>query len=172
MTDFVDVEMDVVPDLADVDNPCKKCGREIDVPYGGRGPRPRYCTNCKGGTAKRSASPRVGGKDANLAAQATGVLVQLNAMIAMGVAAVGMFRTGSSIAAANEGFEVAAYNALLTDPEFCKMILKGGAKSSKVSLALAYGAMGMAVMPTAVEEMRERKAERDAKKAANDADGG
>jgi hypothetical protein len=156
VTDFVDVDMDESPPLDDVEFPCRVCGREAG-PYGGRGPKPKLCAEHKTSTAKGTRSPKVAGKDANLAAQATGVLVQLNAILAMGAAAVGLFQTGSAIAAANEGFEQAAYQALLTDPEFCKMILKGGAKSAKVSLALAYGGMAMSVGPTAVNELKERR---------------
>lgn len=170
-TAFIDVEpympeMDVSPELDDVEFPCKVCGKEAG-PYGGRGPKPKLCPEHKTTTSKGTRSPKVAGKDANLAAQATGVLVQLNAMMAMGVAAIGMFQTGSAIAAANETFEQAAYQALLTDPEFCKLILKGGAKSAKVSLVLAYGGMAMSVGPTAVNELRERKAEKLAKEEAN-----
>lgn len=156
MTDFIDVDMDESPPLDDVEFPCRVCGREAG-PYGGRGPKPKLCPEHKTSTAKGTRSPKVAGKDANLAAQATGVLVQLNAILAMGAAAVGLFQTGGAIAAANEGFEQAAYQALLTDPEFCKMILKGGAKSAKVSLALAYGGMAMSVGPTAVNELKERR---------------
>lgn len=167
--DFTDAmaPSDATPELEDVEYPCVVCGREAG-PYSGRGPKPKRCPEHKTskGTAK---TPRVAGKDANLAAQATGVLVQLNAMIAMGAAALGLFRTGSAIAESNATFETAAYQALLTDPEFCRMILKGGAKSAKVSLALAYGGMGMVVVPTAMQELKER---RDAKREADDnADG-
>lgn len=162
--DFVDtLPPDEVPPLDDVVNPCKTCGREIDVVYGGRGPRPKFCSTCKPAKGTRSQTPRVTGNAQNLAAQATGVLVQLNSMLALGAAAIGLFRTGSAIQAANEDFEVRAYQALLTDPEFCKSILKSGAKSSKVALGLAYGGMAMTVAPTAVMELRERKAEKDAR---------
>ena len=174
--DFVDAPIpDVVPELDDVENPCKQCGKEIDIAYGGRGPRPKYCSECKPANrsqGKRQQTPRITGNAQNLAAQATGVLVQLNAMIAMGAAAFGLFRTGSAIASANETFETSAYQALLTDPEFCKTILKSGAKSAKVSLALAYGGMGMAVLPTAAMELKEKKEARDAaREAAENADG-
>lgn len=169
--DFVDTALpDVVPDLADVDNPCKNCGKEIDVPYGGRGPRPKFCTECKPGnrgSGKRQ-TPRVTGKDQNLAAQATGVLVQLNAMLGIGAAAVGLFKTGRAIMEANDDFEARAYQALLTDPEFCRQILKTGAKSGKLSLGLAYAGMAMTVAPTAVMEIKERKAEREAKRENED----
>lgn len=163
--DFVDASMpmDQSPPLADVTNPCKTCGNQIDVPYSGRGPRPKFCYACKGttGSVKRQA-PRVTGKEQNLAAQATGVLVQLNSMIALGAAALGLFRTGGAIISANDGFEAAAYQALLTDPELCKSIMRSGAKSGKVALGLAYGTMAMGVLPTAVEELRDKKAARDA----------
>lgn len=165
-------DMDEVPDLEDIEYPCRVCGREAG-PYGGRGPKPKLCIDHK--SASRTGvknAPRIIGKDANLAAQATAVLVQLNAIMAMGAAALGLFRTGSAIAQANPTFEAAAYNALLTDPEFCRLILKGGAKSAKVSLALAYGGMGLSVVPTAYEEFKERKAERDAKKADEYDNGG
>jgi hypothetical protein len=170
-TAFVDVEsympeMDVVPDLDDVQYPCRVCGKEAG-PYGGRGPKPKLCSDHKT-QSKGTRAPKVTGKDANLAAQATGVLVQLNAILALGVSAIGLFQTGGAIASANETFEQAAYLALQTDPELCKLILKSGAKSAKVSLALAYGGMAMSVGPTAVNELRERKADRDAKREADD----
>lgn len=169
--DFVDTMVpDVVPDLADVENPCKNCGKEIDIPYGGRGPRPKFCSECKPAsrqTSKRQ-QPRVTGKDQNLAAQATSVLVQLNAMLGIGAAAVGLFKTGRAIMDANDDFEARAYQALLTDPEFCRQILKTGAKSGKLSLGLAYGGMLMTVGPTAVMEIKEKKAEREAARENED----
>ena len=168
MIDFLEAsvpDMDEAPPLADVTDPCKKCGRQIDVPYGGRGPRPKFCSTCKNTGGVKRQTPRITGKDQSLAAQATSVLVQLNSMIALGAAALGLFRTGGAIVNANEGFEAAAYQALLTDPELCKAIMRGGAKSGKVALGLAYGGMAMAVIPTAAEEVREKKAVRDAKRA-------
>lgn len=160
---------DSIPETEDVENPCKQCGNEIDIPYGGRGPRPKYCSNCKPQVkSTRKQTPRITGNAQNMAAQATAVLVQLNAMIAMGAAAVGLFKTGSQIIAANEAFEGQAYQALLTDPEFCKTILKTGAKSGKLSLGLAYGGMLMTVGPTAVMEIKEKKAAREADNGAED----
>lgn len=165
---FVDAEayippMDEVPDLADVQYPCRVCGREAG-PYGGRGPKPKLCAEHKTTTGKGNKTPRVTGNAQNLAAQATGVLVQVNSMLAMLIAGLQLFGTASAISAANEGFESAAYQALLTDPELCKTILKGGAKSAKMSLAIAYGGMAMSVVPTAAMELKERKAAKDAAK--------
>lgn len=175
MTDtvtFADAEayipaMDVTPELDDVEFPCRVCGREAG-PYGGRGPKPKLCVDHKSVTGKGNKTPRVTGNTQNLAAQATGVLVQVNSMLAMLTAGFGLFSTASAISAANEGFESAAYQALLTDTELCKTILKGGAKSAKVSLAIAYGGMAMSVMPTAAMELKERKAAKDAAKEAAD----
>ncbi len=169
MIDFAPAkaEMDETPELEDVEYPCKVCGQESG-PYGGRGPKPKLCPiHKKQGTSK--AAPRVAGRDANLAAQATGVLVQLNAMIAMGAAAVGLFNTAVAIKDSNEAFEQTAYQALVTDPEFCKFLLKGGAKSAKLSLALAYGGMGVYVAAIAAEEIKAKREARAAAKAEAEA---
>lgn len=163
---FEDVVMppDSVPDLSDVEYPCRVCGKEAG-PYGGRGPKPKLCSEHKktstGGTSKK-----VSGAPANQAGQAAKVLSQLNRMLGIGAMAMGLFETASAIADANPTFEEAAYEALLTDSELCKMILKGGVKSAKVSLGLAYVGMGTVVVPTAVNEIRVKKAERDAKREA------
>jgi hypothetical protein len=175
MIDFASAkpsDVDEIPELDDIEYPCVVCGQESG-PYGGRGPKPKRCPIHKKAPAGKAA-PRVAGKDANLAAQATGVLVQLNAMIAMGAAAVGLFNTAVAIKDANEAFESTAYQALVTDPEFCKFLLKGGAKSAKLSLALAYGGMGVYVAPIAASEIklkREERAEAKAKAEADNADG-
>jgi hypothetical protein len=163
MMDFADavIPADTTPEVSDVEYPCRTCGKESG-PYGGRGPKPRYCMDHKKGT--RSPKAKVSGAPANLAGQATGVLVQLNGMLAMGTMALGLFETSSAIAAANPTFEEQAYQALLTDPELCKLILKGGVKSAKVSLGLAYIGMGVSVAPTAAMELKTRKAERDTRK--------
>lgn len=165
--DFTDAVIpDTVPDLSDIEYPCSVCGEESG-PYGGRGRKPTKCSKHKKATSGNS-SPRVTGNAQNLAAQATGVLVQLNGMIALGISALGLFQTGGAIASANEQFEAQAYQALLTDPELCKLILKSGGKSAKLSLLIAYGGMGMTVGPTAVMELKERKAIREAKREAEE----
>jgi hypothetical protein len=163
-----DIPKDTVPDLSDVEYPCRICGKEAG-PYGGRGPKPKLCPEHKKVTAGGKSS-KVTGAPATLAAQATGVLVQLNGMLAMGAMAMGMFGTASAISDANGTFEEQAYQALLTDPELCRLLLKGGVKSAKVSLGLAYVGMGVSVVPTAMMELKEKKAERDARKAQEEAD--
>jgi hypothetical protein len=75
--------------------------------------------------------------------------------------APGAFRlpqTAAALATANEGFEESAYQALLTDPKLCQLILKAGATSGKVSLVIAYGMLAVAVAPVAVAEFREKQA--------------
>jgi hypothetical protein len=166
--DFTDVLIpDSVPELADVEYPCNGCGKEAG-PYGGRGPKPKWCGDCRPKKGKGSSGVRVTGAPANLAAQAAGVLEQLNGMLAIGLTAVGFFDTAGALAQANGTFKEQAYQALLTDPELCKLILKGGVKSAKISLGLAYCGLSVAVAPTAVNEFREKKAERDAKREADE----
>lgn len=165
--DFVEVTIPpdtVPPDLMDVEYPCKGCGNEAG-PYSGRGRKPVWCKGCKSG--QRKSNPvKVTGNAANLASQAALTLGQLNGALCIGLLAVGMTDTASAIAANNDVFEERARQALLTDPDLCRMIMKGGVKSAKVSLAIAYAGLGMAVAPVAVAEIREKKAERDAKREA------
>lgn len=157
-------EPDTTPDTDDEpEYPCSVCGREAG-PYVGRGPKPKLCPDHK---KKDTARPvgKVTGKDASLAAQATQVLVQLNGMVAIAMMAMGLHRTAGAFAGANEGFEAQAYAALTTDPDLCRLILKGGVKSAKISLGMAYVGLGMAAVPVAVEEVREKKAAREAARA-------
>lgn len=168
MLDFMDAEipMDTAPDFSDVEYPCVDCGKEAG-PYGGRGPKPKYCPDHKKGSAsKKSGSVKVTGTNANLAAQATKVLVQLNGILAVGLMAATFFETAKALAGANDGFEIQAHEALLTDPDLCRLICKGGVKSARMGLGLAYVGLGVAVVPTAVNEFREKKAERDARREA------
>jgi len=92
-------------------------------------------------------------------------------MMAIGLSAIGMFRTGGAIAERNDQFEAQAYQALLLDPDLCRLILKSGGRSGKVALGMAYVGLGMSVVPVAVEEMRDRKAEKEARRAEEDETG-
>lgn len=158
-----DLPQDSVPETAEILFPCRVCGREAG-PYSGRGPKPKLCIDHK--KTPKSTSGKVTGSVATQAAQATAVLVQLNGMLAIGSMALGMHGTASAIAAGNGVFEEQAYQALITDPELCKLILKGGVKSGKVSLLIAYAGLGASVVPTAINEVKELKAERDARREA------
>ena len=171
---FQDAEVpdDTVPPTSDVEYPCEVCGKEAG-PYGGRGRKPKRCLEHKKAKATPRNSVRVTGASASLAAQASGVLEQLNGILAMGLMVTGMQDTAHALAAANEGFKEQAYLALTTDAELCKLILKGGVKSAKLSLGLAYVGLGAAVLPVAVNEAREKKAAREAARLAveDDANG-
>lgn len=154
---------DSTPPQSDVEYPCEVCNAESG-PYGGRGRKPKRCPLHK--KAKSSTpSPRVTGSAANLASQATATLVQLNGLLAVGAMAVGMFDTASAIAEHNPSFEEKAYQALLTDPELCKMIVRGGVKSARVSLFIAYTGFFVPVGMRGYNEAMEQKAAREKRKA-------
>lgn len=157
--DLSHLPRDTVPETADVEYPCQKCGREAG-PYAGRGRKPKFCQACKPTRKASQGVPRVTGTNATLAAQATEVLSQVNSFIALGAAAMKMFGTTGAIGAYDETFKAQAYAALVTDPALCQFILKGGAKSAKVTLLLAYGGMAVAVAPTAIEEIKGLQAAR------------
>jgi hypothetical protein len=154
-----DIPDDVVPPTTDVEYPCEICGKESG-PYGGRGRKPKRCPEHKKGTSVRKLTGNAG----NLAVQASETLSQLNGIIAIGLMAVGFNRTASTIAAGNDVFTERAHAALLTDPDLCKLILKGGVKSAKISLGIAYGGLLMPVIPVAMDELRERREEALARK--------
>lgn len=165
--DAPELPRDTVPETADVEYPCRHCGREAG-PYGGRGPKPKVCAECKPKKSASSGAGKVTGSAANLAAQATQVLAQLNGFMAIGLSAVGMFRSAGAIAAYDETFRESAYNALVTDPELCRYLLRGGVKSAKVALLVAYGGMAVNVAPHAVEEIKEMQAKRKAAKGVEE----
>lgn len=159
---------DTTPLTADIQFPCVVCGKESG-PYSGRGRKPTRCPEHKKSKTTSTAS-RVTGTSASLAAQAATVLEQLNGILAMGLMVTGMTDTAHALAAANEGFKEQAYLALTTDAELCRLILKGGVKSAKLSLGLAYVGLGAAVIPVAVAETREKKAAREAARIAAEDD--
>lgn len=154
-----DLPADTIPDVVDVEYPCEKCGREAG-PYRGRGRKPKVCQECKPKRSSGQGAPRVTGTNANLAAQASEVLSQLNSFMALGAAAMKLFGTSGAIASYDDTFKSQAYAALVTDPELCRFILKGGVKSAKLTLLMAYGGMAVAVAPTAIMEVKGIQAAR------------
>ena len=138
-------------DAPDVDSP----GYDSEAPYG-------YTKS--GRIRKRPIGTRttIGGGPARserLARQATAVIVQLNGYTVLGVLAMGMTNTASALAERQPTFEDNVYNALVLDPALCAIILKAGVKSGKVMLLIAIIGQGLAVMPTAITEYRERGTE-------------
>lgn len=164
--DAPDLPRDTVPETADIEYPCRICGREAG-PYRGRGRKPTVCQECKPKRAT-GVAPRITGANASLAAQATEVLSQVNGFLAIGLSALQLFGTAGAIAAHDEAFKAQANAALLTDPDLCRLILKGGVKSAKISLLMAYGGMAVAVAPTAVVEVKAMQA---ARQTAREAEG-
>jgi hypothetical protein len=164
-TDYV---ADTVPPTNDVKKPCRSCGREIDTPYSGRGRHPTQCLDCKSSRAPRVKAPGTKGSNATLAEQATEALWQINGMVAFLSMIAGMPMTASAIQEREQSFREMCYNALLTDPGMCRFILKAGTNSAKVSLTMCYGMFFAAIAPTAVMELKERKAKADAAKAAEE----
>ena len=154
-----DIPVDSSPPLENVEYPCEVCGKEAG-PYGGRGRKPKRCSEHKKNQSKAS-SPRITGNAATLAAQATQVLVQYNGFAAMGCMAMQYYKTASSIAEANSLFEQQIHQALLTDTELCKTILKSGNMSTKATMTLAYASFMFTVLPTLYMEYKDKKASRE-----------
>ena len=95
------------------------------------------------------------------AATAAALLARMNAMLGLGLMAMGLPMTAASLAEANDQFESMAKEALMTDPALCRKILSAGATSGKTALVFAYGMLGASVAPAAFVEFKERRAERE-----------
>jgi len=107
-----------------------------------------------GGSTRTSGSSRVESK----ARQAAALLTQANELACFGVMAVGFGRTASALQVANEGFTETAYEALRQDEALCNTILKAGTTSAKITLLIAYGMLMVNVVPVAVTEYRDKRA--------------
>lgn len=141
------------------DNPCKKCGRVIDVPYGGRGPHPKFCSNCKSASkgTTRSKGPGTKGNAATLAGQAVEALWQINGMGALIAMIAGFHGTAQAIRDREDVFRQMAYDALVTDPDMCRVILRGGVQSSKLTLIMCYGMFAAGIGPVFLMELKAKK---------------
>lgn len=151
--------MDTVPETSEIDYPCQQCGREAG-PYSGRGRKPTKCVECKPNRA--AGRTGVSGGNEKLAALATDALCQINGLMALGAMITGFIETAGAITSAEEDFKTRTHAALLTDPALCRTILKAGTSSAKIALCISYAFMGVSVLPTAVNEVREKKALRAA----------
>jgi hypothetical protein len=155
---------DEVPDFPEYGvEQCERCHAEPKLPYGGRGPRPKLGANCKAASGgNNGSSPKVKGKNAALAAQATTALMTLNGFMALGLVIAQLPSTSAKFREefTRESFEDTVYNALLLDPELCAFICRGGVKSGKIALIIGYALAGAAVAPTLMVELREKKADR------------
>lgn len=157
-------DADLLPDIpapSAPENPCEVCG--VDIPYGGRGRKPKRCEEHKRSAAPTTPRKSNTGKNDVMARQAAAALSQVNGLIATGLmlapgplAAFRLPMTAAAIAAADEGFTEAAYAALVTDPKLCALILKGGGASGKLALIIAYAMLAGAVVPVAITEYRAK----------------
>lgn len=134
--------------------------RHGDVPSG---------TSTGGASSARPSAPDgVSGQHVKLANNAADVLVSGNQVAALVLGSIGLLDTAGAIAQTHDTFREQAFNALLLDEKLCRSILAAGGKSAGISLAMAYGMLGLSVVPTAVTEV---KAKRDARREAmEDAD--
>ena len=111
------------------------------------------------GTRTSSAGDSPSGeRNRKLAEQAAGVLGSIHDTMAMGAFSIGLRATPSAISTANEQFVSMATEALLNDPALCKSILRAGAKGGKGALIVIYGMFLIAVVPTAVLEVKTMRA--------------
>jgi len=151
---------------------CVVCGTEIF--YGGRGRKPKYCDEHRTGNSPNKESTRhktkVTGGPAQLAAQATEALIQVNGLVSILLMVFKMPMTASAIAVANDAFRESTYAALLTDQELCRTILKAGTTSGKIALLISYAMLAAAVVPVGILEFIENqkaKEESDADRTAD-----
>lgn len=159
--DFTPGTTDEAPPQSDVEFPCRICGREAG-PWKGKGRKPTLCADHKRGTAStvKSKQTTPGNTNAKLAAQAADALDQMNGLVAFVAAMASWENTGEAIQTGRPTFRDQAYEALLTDPELCRTILRGGVMSGRVALIMAYGMFGVSVAPVALMEARMKKAAR------------
>lgn len=106
-------------------------------------------------------------RNESLGASAAQLLAQMNSLVGLSLSAFKLVETSDAIDEANKIFEPMAREALANDPKLARRIMSGGVSSSKAQLTLAYVVFGMAIMPSAREELSERRA---AMKAAREAE--
>lgn len=160
---FTDAEIPTgVPDEAPptrYEYSCEVCGKELK--YSGRGRHPTKCDeHKKGGSSKSGLRTNRLGKNEELAAQAAYALSQLNGLIAVGLKMSGLEVTAEAIDEARPAFRENAQEALVTDPELCRTILKAGTSSGKVALVMCYAMFLGAVVPVGVMEYKLKRAEK------------
>lgn len=133
---------------------CRVCGEPLE--YGGRGRKPTLCDKHKGTPGGKSRADAIG-KNEQLAAQAATALMQVNSLAEMGLRFGKLPMTAEAMAMAKESFKEQVFEALKTDPELCKTILKGGIQSGRIALIIAYAMLASVVAPVATMEIKERR---------------
>lgn len=176
LPDDFDPDEEMPDDDIDDSLKCKYPGCSNALVYSGRGRRPQFCPEHKAGGKKVTPESlanksRIKGTNEQLAAQAAAVLAKSNSLASLALLAFGMPLTATAIAEHNQQFEQNAYEALLLDPALCKKILSTGGKTAGVALFLAYGQLGMAFIPLAMREVKEKRADALEKKEKENAAG-
>jgi hypothetical protein len=156
---------DTIPDVSDIEYPCEVCGKEAG-PYGGRGRKPKRCLEHKKSPSRNASAPKVSGTNATLAAQATEALCSIDGMAALGARIIGFTNTAETIEEADETFRLRVHAALLNSPDTARKILRYGSKAGDSALFIAIGLHIATILPVFMTEAKEKKAERDAKRLA------
>ena len=157
-------ELQILDDLPPGMDECSVpgCSSPVKERTGGRGRPPTKCVEHTGKstTGARAASVR-GDKDTQLAGKAARVLAQSHAMMGLGIRLLGLPETAGALSDGEAGFIEAATFALETDPALCRQILSVGGKSSGLALMAAYAMLLSSVVPTAIEEVKAKRAVED-----------
>lgn len=164
--------MDATPDFVDdatIEYPCEVCGKEAG-PYGGRGRKPKRCADHKKNSSASGSvrAPRVTGKSADLAARATEALCSIDGVMALGATVVGFYKTAETIQEADEVFRIRVHAALINSPDTCQKILRYGSKGGDLGLIIAIGLHIATIAPVFAAEAKEKKAEKEALRLAEE----
>lgn len=163
------VTLDVAPNPTDeipstqYEFHCEKCG--VGFEHSGRGRKPKYCPEHRG-TRSSNTTSKVKGTNEQLAAQALEVLCGFNGIAAFGMRLMRLTETGQAITDRETAFREQAYLALLMDPKLCQTILKSSGTSGIMGLFMAYGMLGAAIAPVAMNEIKALRAEAEKVKLA------
>lgn len=172
-TDFeigeTSLPMDVTPDFSSEsvtgDYDPEFPGSTPEAPYGFKPDgspylrRPKGKGKSGGSSAAKTGTLRRTPASEQQAATAAALLARMNLLIGLSLNAMGLPGTSAALVEANDQFENMAREALLTDPALCRKILSAGATSGKTALIMAYGMLGVSVVPSALGEIKARRAE-------------
>lgn len=143
------------------DTPDETCGHRNNTGDAclkdpGHSGRHRYRPLASGsGTATRGR----GNSNAQLASQAADAISSLAALLGTGAYVMGFTNTGRamSVKEREDAFREQNYNALLTDPGLCRMILRAGTTSGRLALFLSVGMYGFSLMPYVQADIEARR---------------
>jgi hypothetical protein len=150
------------------------CANEV-AEYAGRGRRPTKCTDHLNVSSTKQAPSRnlTGKQPSRLAYQAANSLATGNTIVGVLLGIIGMKVSGELLTdkELRAEFVEAAAQALDSDPDFCRTILKGAGGGAKVALLIAYGTVFGNVAPVMMAEAAIKREERKQKREEQN-DGG